>query len=428
MKRVLILTVMLLPSPLLADGLSDVLAEVYVDSPRLQAGRAALRAVDQELPIAQAGRWPTLSSSSYAGVSIVESGASGGDFAAARQSFTLRQPVLSGGAIGGRVARAGEQGRAERARLQALEQSVLLEAVEAFTAVALGQRVVELARQNERRLTDQLDATRERRRLGDAAQTDVELARTRHARAVAERIAIEGELQTLSAVYQQVTGQPPGNLAMPEPPDGLPASVEEALAAAAMTPEHEAARHDVDAARAGIEVARAAGRRQVALEAGASYAHDPADERTATRSASLGATVMIPLYQGGAIAAQVRQSRERVRESRHALDQASRRAVADASAAFAANATAGAQIASLEVQAEAAAFAVEGVRDEVRFGTRSVAEVLDAEEDLFSAEQALAEARRHRRADRAGPGAAGRGASTTGRPGPVPARPARAWR
>lgn len=118
--------------PAAAGPLEDALARVYLESPRLAEGRAALRAADEAVPLARAGRRPSVVSRSSAGVQVQQQ--SGGGEALGtplRQSLTLAQSLYSGGENKAALARAESLVRAERARLGQLEQRVLLDAVAA---------------------------------------------------------------------------------------------------------------------------------------------------------------------------------------------------------------------------------------------------------------------------------------------------------
>ena len=53
-------------------------------------------------------------------------------------------------------------------------------------------------------------------------------------------------------------------------------------------------------------------------------------------------------------------------------------------------------IRSIQTQIDAAAFALDGVRQEALVGVRSVLDVLDAEQELFTAEVGLVQAERER--------------------------------
>lgn len=394
--RLTIAAALVLATPAFAGPLEDTLAAAYESNPRLAAGRAALRAVDEELPKALGSRRPRLNASSSAGVSQITGGGDSEVVSTLRQSLAVRQAIHTGGEGKAADARAEDLVRLERARLGALEQAVLLEAVAAFTAVARDQRRLRLAQTNETRLASQLRATQDRRRFGDATDTDVNLARTRAARATANRIAAEGRLEGSAAEFERVVGRAPGTVDLPTPAAELPATLAAALESADDTFGYLAARHELAVSRDEVDLASAAMRPRLDLEAGVSLLQATSSSLDSRTDASLGTTLTMPLYQGGADRAQVRQSKESWRRRQHALDDALRTAAAEIAAAFAANASATGQIGSLQVQAEAAAFALDGVRQEVLVGTRGVIEVLDAEEDLFDAELALAEAERER--------------------------------
>lgn len=376
------------PAPAAGAPLADVLAAVYRDSPRLQAAREGLRAVHEALAQARAGRWPVVG-----GTATLGAGSTG---LAQRQALRLTQSLYSGGEVTAAVARAEAAVAAERARLLQVEQEVLLEAVTAYTAVARDAALLSLARASEERLRMQLDATQDRERFGDATKTDVAQAQTRHARATAERVAAEGALATSQAEYRRVVGEPPGAPELPEPPEEPAASLEEALARARDSWRWQAASHEVAAAREAVGVAAAGLKPKLSLGAELGYAAAPGwaeDQRT---GAAVGATLSVPLYEGGGAQARVRQSKDLLQQRRHARDEALRAAEAEIAAAWHARATAEAAIRSLEAQVDAAGFALEGVRQEALVGARLVLDVLDAEAELFAAEAALARARGER--------------------------------
>jgi outer membrane protein len=376
-------------TPAGAEPLADMLAQVYETSPRLEAGRAGLRAVDESVARARAARRPQLATSSSAMLGT------GGDVQGLRQALTLTQSVYSGGETTAAIAQAENQVRAERARLAALEQDVLLEAVAAYTAVARDQAILELARRNEERLRLQRDATRDRERFGDLTKTDIAQAETRHARATAGRIQAEGDLAVAAAEYRRVVGSRPESLTLPEPPDGLPASLDEAVAAAEESWRWQAASFEVAAARDAVAVSRAGLKPKLSLEGELSWAEDGSASAQGG-NAAIGATLAVPLYQGGGEYARLRQSKELLTLRRHGREDALRSAEAEIVSAWEAMQTAEAAIRAIQVQVDAAGFALEGVRHEALVGTRAVVDVLDAEQELFAAEVDLVRAERER--------------------------------
>ena len=149
---------------------------------------------------------------------------------AQRQALNVTQSIYDGGAAKAATRLAENGVRAERARLMLLEQDVLLEAITAYTAVARDRQVLELASANEERLRVQLDATRDRERFGDVTKTDIFQAESRHAGAIAARIAAEGAVKVSAADYRRLTGEWPDQLELPPAPDEATASLDEALA------------------------------------------------------------------------------------------------------------------------------------------------------------------------------------------------------
>lgn len=384
----------LVPTGSMAATLDEALVQVYLASPKLESARARLRRVDESVPQALAGWRPRLTGTS--GAAFAQTSTEDGEqtLGTLRQALNLVQPVYTGGATRAETARAENEVRAERARLGVAEQQVLLEAVDAFTAVARDRAVLDLARRNERRLQEQLSGTRDRYRFGELTKTDVAQAESRVARAEAERVRAEGGVEVAAARYRRVIGDEPAELAMPEPLEDRPMAAAEAPAVAESVPAVAAARFALAGARDQIDAAKAQLKPRLSLDGEASYDREPSTLIDYQRSLKVGATLSVPLYQGGGEYSRVRQARQGVAERRHDLDDALRVAEEELLAAQAALRAVTAQIRSLQSQVDNAAFALDGVRQEALVGARTVLDVLDAEQELFSAEVELTRARR----------------------------------
>lgn len=374
-----------------AEPLADVLAKVYLASPRLEAGRAELRAADESLPLTRAGRRPQLSTRTSASLNLVQTESTRTALQTAHQSLDLTQPVYDGGKTGAALSQAEAQVRAARARLLDLEQEVLLEAVAAYVAVARDEAVLVLARGNEARLQAQLEAVLDRERLGALTKTDIAQAKARLALAVAKRIAAEGDLRVATAEYRRIVGEPPGQLQLPPPPADLPASLAAAQEGLAANPRLQAAEFELAAARDEVAVAQAGLKPRLTLNGTLGYTNEPSTLLDQETTAGIGATLTIPLFQGGGEYARVRQSKERVAQRRYGIDATRRAAEAEIAAAWEDLQAAEAGIRAVQAQVDAAGFALEGVRQEALVGAREVVDVLDAEQELFAAEVALVE-------------------------------------
>jgi outer membrane protein TolC len=198
-----------LPDTGLAASLRDALTNTYRTNPALEAGRAQLRAVDESVNQALAGYRPQVfidgalegargETGRQPGASSSEGGLGGGGLGGAASTsrdgstttkrttkqigLSLRQNLYAGGSTGAEVRRAESQVSAQRANLLALEQDILLQAVDAYSAAWRDKAVLDLALNNEQRLRRQLDATRERFDVGEVARTDVAQAEARLSR------------------------------------------------------------------------------------------------------------------------------------------------------------------------------------------------------------------------------------------------------
>ncbi len=377
-----------------AVTLPTALSKAYLENPNLVAARARLRAADEGVPIARAIRRPQVSATTGASVGLQESNRGSRSTSSFRQAVGIEQPLYTGGEASARIGRAEAMVEAERARLEAVEQAVLLAAIEAFTAVLQAQRVLELALGNETRLGRQLEAVQRRYRFGELTQTDVAQAEARYARGIADREAAAGELEAAGAAYRKVIGDPPGTLVEPVMPADLPPDEQAALERVDDNPNVRAADFGVGVARREVDVALSALKPRLKLRGEASYVDEPSGRYDWQSDVSIGAVLSIPLYQGGGEYGRIRQTRQLLTEERYTLESARRDVREDIQAAWQDLLTARARSQSLARQVESATLALEGVRQESLVGARTVLDVLDAEQELFDAEVAATAAAR----------------------------------
>jgi outer membrane protein len=114
---------------------------------------------------------------------------------------------------------------------------------------------------------------------------------------------------------------------------------------------------------------------------------------TTTNQTRIGLELEIPLYAGGATWSKLRQARSDEVNSAYLLLDAKRKARLDAHAAFLAVESASARILALEQALTSAEKARQAARVGYEVGLRTIVELLDAEERLYSARSDLASAR-----------------------------------
>ena len=204
----------------------------------------------------------------------------------------------------------------------------------------------------------------------------------------------KGALKVSAADYRRLTGDWPGRLDLPPASDELPGTLDDALAEVEANWRWQAATFDLAAARNDVAVSLGDLKPKLTMGAELSYAEDGGGSGRSGGNAAIGATLTVPLYQGGGEYARVRQSKELLTQRRYGRDDALRVAEAEIAAAWEARQTTEAAIRSIQVQVDAAAFALDGVRQEALVGARTVLDVLDAERERFTAEVDLARAER----------------------------------
>ena len=202
----------------LAQTLNDILIQSYQNNPDLRASRARLRATDEGVPQALSGWRPTVSLQGDYGWDRTEqdTGArtSSGDaeYTQPRSgSLVIDQNIYRGGRTVAATRRAENTVKAERARLSASEQTVLLDAVTAYMDVVRDEAIIDLNKNNVKVLTRQLEATQDRFRVGEVTRTDVAQSESRvvasGARTVAERLRGRRiQLAVSRATYAEVVG------------------------------------------------------------------------------------------------------------------------------------------------------------------------------------------------------------------------------
>ena len=242
----------------------------------------------------------------------------------------MTQPIFRGGKTVAETKTAQANIQAQRAPLADTEQTVLLEAVTSYADLVQDIGIVDARRNNVRVLIQQLDATRERFRVGELTITDVSQAEARLEGARADLVQAETQVRIDEAAFQRTIGQRPGRLGEMPLIGGLPVSEEEAISLAMdMGPRAVSAQYRISAASYGVNSAVGDLLPQVNLVGFIQQQFDlqvPTDQYY-PYGVRLQATV--PIYQNGSEWSRIRQAKELVGQRRNELDSARRTAARD---------------------------------------------------------------------------------------------------
>ncbi len=395
-----------LAGPVLAETIFGAMSKAYENNPDLNAVRAGLRATDEGVAIAKSGYRPQISASATAtrirlgterlspffpATPLIQQ-----DFHSGTASITITQQIFDGFQTLNNVRAAESNVFSSRETLKANEISILLAAAQSYATIARDQQIVAIRKQNLAFLKEQLNAAKSRLEVGEGTRTDVSLAEAQLANAQALLVSAVSQLKQGESVYVQIVGEAPKGIKQPSPATkALPHSLDEAVAAGLRDhPSIAAAQYSVDAAGYQVKSAEGSMLPGVVLQGAVSRNTTDRPNTSDTTNGSISARLEVPIYQGGAEYGQIRQAKERLGQRRILVDSARVDVQQTVVAAHAQLEAAHATIAATKLQISAANMALAGVIEERKVGQRTTLDVLDAQQSVLSAKEALVSAQR----------------------------------
>ena len=384
-----------------ADTLREALVSSYQTNPTLTAQRQALEATDATVAIARAAGRPQVSGSVGINRTLTQSGLliNGGKGPNVSAGVDLSVPLFSGGSVKNSVRAAKTRVEAGRATLRAVEGDVFTNAVTAYMDVIRDRAIVELNQNNVKVLETNLQATQDRFQIGDLTRTDVAQSEARLQLGRSQLAEAQGRLTASEATYRQVIGHAPGPLAPPPPLPPLPASADESVRIAlANNPDLVSISRQAIAAGYDVNVARASRLPTLSGVVSENYVANLGTSNSpfanTGNATSVGLSARVPVFQGGLPAARIRQAQAQQGQVLEQVVGTERAVVQTTRAAFANYEAAQKAIQAETVAVQANELALEGNRAEQSVGTRTIIEVLNAEQELLNSQVSLVTAKR----------------------------------
>lgn len=386
-----------------AETLQEALISAYNNHPRLQAERARVRESDEDFVQARSQGRLSSTLTGNTGASITrrtDFGVFGAEGLATEDNFPTAlqlqviQPIYAGGRVRALKRQAEAGVFAARESLRGIEQNIFNQAATAYIDVLRDEAAARIRRNNVKVLTRQQQAAQDRFDVGEGTLTDIAQSKSRLAAAEIGLAQADSDLQSSRATYRRVIGHMPSNLTAP-PQFVLPDSLQQAQRLAQNNnPQLLAALYNEQAADAGIDVAKAASKPTLSLNAAAQAARGQSSGIDRIEGAQITANISIPIFTGGLNRSRVRQASHaktrtvfETRDTQRAIDQAVEQLWAQLEASKR-------SVISSQQQVESARIAFEGVVLEQQVGTRTTLDVLDAEQEALSAQLALLDAER----------------------------------
>ncbi|HEY0595835.1 MAG TPA: TolC family outer membrane protein [Sphingopyxis sp.] len=395
-----------LPAAAHAETLQGALAKAYENNPTLTAARSGQRANDENVPIQKSFGLPEINTrADYEENLIIP----GNNTSSPMRSFVatgqVSVPIYQGGAVRNAVKAAKFRVEAGQADLRATEASVFSQTVGAYMDVIRDQAIVQLNQKNVSVLRTNLQATSDRFEIGDLTRTDVAQSEARLALAEGDLRNAEANLIASRESYIRLVGDAPVDLQAPPTLPNLPASAEEAVGIALNSnPDIESANQTVNASKADIGSAKASRAPKVSATLGGGYNNFLGSLKSGisgfnvlqeTSNAAAGVQVTLPIFTGGRRSAQVRQAQSRSSQAIENYVEVERGVIAQTRGAYAAWQANERIISATQQAVSANALSLEGVRAENSVGTRSILDILNAEQEYLNTQVQLVSAQRN---------------------------------
>jgi protease secretion system outer membrane protein len=290
----------------------------------------------------------------------------------------------------------------ERYRSKYLDLAVRV--ISAYVEVAYSKDQIALASAQKAAYKEQLALNDRLMSAGEGTITDVSETQARYSLAEAQEIEARDALDAAQRELEVIIGVPldqldelqvlrPGKFQVAPL---IPSKFEEwQKIALENNPMLAASRHGVDAAKYEVERNRAGFMPQVQLYASHSE-NDSSSDNTVNqkyRTDSIGVQVSVPLYAGGGVSASTRQAASRYGQAMYEMDAQVGTTLNDLRKQFNLCISSRAKLAAYELAVKSATTQVTATRQSVLAGQRVNVDVLNAEQQLYSAQRDLASAK-----------------------------------
>ena len=403
---------MLLVASAGAETLESALIQAYQNNPTLNSQRAAVRAIDENVPQALSGYRPRVTVTASGGEQSISTvtkvttttpnsySTQSGYNSPATTGVTATQTLFNGFQTANKTRQAEAQVQAARETLRVTEQQVLLNAATAYMNLLRDTAIFDLQKRNVEVLQEQLRQVRDRFNVGEVTRTDVAQSESSLASGRSQVLTAESNYKTSGAVYRQVIGTNPGKLVAATPVDRFsPRDLAGAVGVATTShPSVTTAQYNIDVAQLQVKVAEGALLPTLSLQG--NYTKNWLATSSLNTMESYNASVLgqlsVPLYQGGAEYSLIRQAKETLGQRRIDFDTARDQARQVVVQAWGQLEAAKGNIEATQAQVQASEIALNGVREEARVGQRTTLDVLNAQQALVNARVSLVTAQRDR--------------------------------
>jgi outer membrane protein len=391
------------------QDLSQIYQEALSKDPVLAAARNSNRAMQERLVQGQAQYLPTITFNAgatasrtdirYIGSASIFRNGGRENFEGYSYGVNLNQPIFRQ-QIRAQLEQAKSQVTQADKQLALAQQNLIIRSSKAYFDVLLGQDKVALIRAQKEAVDKQKQQAQANFEVGTATITDVNEAQARYDLIQAQEIAALSDLEVKKRSVQSIIGHMPAELKsvrtdlqpqMPEPmvmEDWVNMALQNNLSIAIQQQILDIATQEVERQNAG---------HMPTLDAIASYTDRYANGSangfgSDLQDATIGLQLQVPLYQGGAVSSKVREAVANKDKAADDLEASRRQAELDARQAYLNLVTAVSQVKAYEQALISSQSQLDSTNLGYEVGVRNSVEVLNAQQQFFSAKRDLLQA------------------------------------
>ena len=383
-----------------AANLSDMLRDALTYDAQYASARAALQAGQEKSAQGRAGLLPNVNLSGNIRYNDVSSTLPGGDarydsnglaINAAQPLFRKQNQVQYEQSL--------SQVKIAEMQFKVAEQDLILRVAQAYFDVLQAQDNIDFINSQKAAITEQLASAKRNFEVGTATITDTHEAQARFDLATAQEIAEQNTLSIRLRALEKLIGKPAGALDTLENPRQLnveTGSMDDwAIRAAESNLQAEIQRLAKTIADQEVERNRAGHYPTVDAVAGYNINNGQnfGSTQVDTRTATIGVELNLPIYQGGLTSSRVREAVANQEKARQDLEVATREASLQARQAWLNVNSGAARVRALEQALTSTRAQLDSTKLGLQVGVRTNLDLLNAEQQVLSAQRDLAGAR-----------------------------------
>lgn len=381
-----------------AASLQEVVAENIEQNPQIQEALHNYAATLQGIRQAKAGYYPTIDATLGYGYEWTdkENGVQDVELNRREARLNLNQMIFDGFATSSEVDRQQAISASRASALKDQAQQYVLGSSRAYLEVLRREQLLTLAKESLYNHVKIYDQIKRRSESGMGTLASIQQAEGRLALAEVNMLVAENNLRDSKASYMRVVGQP-----APESMESfdssammLPETVEDAVSKGlAMQPVAALAQADVEAAMAQREAAKSRMYPRLDLEVERRWDEDVDGVEGSDEDLTAMLRLRYNLYNGGGDKARIRQTEYQIGEAQAIQRDAQRQIQESVELSWNAYDTLQRQLEYLERHVISSEDTRNSYQKQFDIGQRSLLDLLDTENEVFSAKNQLAEAR-----------------------------------